>query len=124
MIELYLHGGNLGQFKLEYTVSRAVFLAPKVYGLLTTDGDEVIKVKGLTQKALQGVHVQDLEALLIQDSSKAFTQDKWFKAIASGTIDIKDVAYTLKVTNNKREGIYIDNIFEDTKPYSYNKFDS
>jgi len=43
-----LVGPELGQFKLEYVINRAVFLAPKVYGLITTDGQEIIKVKGLT----------------------------------------------------------------------------
>lgn len=31
-------GSELGQFKLEYEINRAVFLAPKVYGLHTSDG--------------------------------------------------------------------------------------
>lgn len=112
-------GGNLGQFKLEYNIKQAVFLAPKVYGLITKDGDEIIKVKGLTSKALQGLHIQDLDALLSLDSMKEFTQEKWFKSVTAGTINVTDVAYSLKVTNNKRQGIYVDNLFVDTIPYNY-----
>ncbi|OAX30510.1 hypothetical protein K503DRAFT_705180, partial [Rhizopogon vinicolor AM-OR11-026] len=33
-------GNNLGQVKLECTIKKAVFLAPKVYGLITKDGKE------------------------------------------------------------------------------------
>jgi hypothetical protein len=53
-------------------------------------------------------------------STKEFTQDKWFKKIFDGNITITDVAYTLKVTANKRQIIHRDNIFEATKPYNYN----
>jgi hypothetical protein len=42
-----LIGTGLGKFKLEHTINRAVFLAPKVYGLVDVDGKEIIKVKGI-----------------------------------------------------------------------------
>jgi len=40
-------GKNLGQMKLENIIKRAVFLAPKVYGLVTVDGNVIIKIKGV-----------------------------------------------------------------------------
>jgi DNA polymerase elongation subunit (family B) len=43
-----LVGNKLGQFKLEHTIDRGVFLAPKVYGLITEEAKEIIKVKGIT----------------------------------------------------------------------------
>jgi hypothetical protein len=114
-----LVGPLLGQFKLEHLISRAVFLAPKVYGFITEDGTEVIKVKGLSKDALTDIHVNDLEQLLIKDSSLEFSQAKWFKKMIEGEISIKEVAYTLKTTSNKRSPIYIDNILSNTKPYNY-----
>src|SRR6202034_593024 len=42
----YMVGEALGQFKLEYVVKRAVFLAPKVYALITDSGEEIVKIKG------------------------------------------------------------------------------
>ena len=75
----FMVGNGLGQFKLEHVIERAVFLAPKVYGLLTQEGNEIIKVKGLNQDLISDIHIQDLEALLYKDSSKEFSQDKWFK---------------------------------------------
>ena len=43
-----LVGNELGQLKLEYEIGNAVFIAPKVYGFVTTNGETVIKVKGLS----------------------------------------------------------------------------
>lgn len=40
-------GENLGDLKLEYQIKEAVFLQPKAYALKTTDGAEIIKVKGM-----------------------------------------------------------------------------
>jgi hypothetical protein len=76
----FMVGSALGQLKLEHVISRAVFLAPKVYGLITDTGEEVIKVKGLSKELLPDFNIQDLEQLLFIDSSKEFTQDKWFKS--------------------------------------------
>ena len=45
-----LVGNQLGQFKLEYEINEAVFLAPKVYGFTTTSGQEIIKIKGVTKE--------------------------------------------------------------------------
>jgi len=115
----HMVGKELGQVKLEHTVNRSVFLAPKVYGLVTVDGEEIIKVKGVVKEQLADIHIQDLEQLLIKDSSKEFNQEKWFKKVIEGEITVSDVAYTLKVTSNKRSAIYIDNIFTATKPYYY-----
>lgn len=81
-------GSDLGQFKLEHVIKKAVFLAPKVYGLITEDGKEIIKIKGITQKAIQehNIGFNDLFALLKSDSSKEFTQTKWYKKVLEGSI--------------------------------------
>jgi hypothetical protein len=71
---------------------------------------------------LPGIHIQDLEDLLYINTSKELNQEKWFKKIIEGEITVSDVAYTLKVTSNKREAIYINSIFNNTKPYNYDKF--
>jgi hypothetical protein len=114
----FLVGKELGQFKLECVIRRAVFLAPKVYGLITTTGEEIIKVKGMSPA---DVKIQDLENLLVKDSSKEFNQSKWFKKVIAGEISVTDVAYTLKVTSNKRQAVYIDNVFSNTKPFQYDE---
>jgi len=120
-----LVGSALGQIKLEYVIKKAVFLAPKVYGLITEDGQEIIKIKGITQDAItnENIHFSDLEALLIKNSSREFTQEKWYKSILKGTITVSDVAYTLKVTSNKRQAVYVDGIYENTIPYYYDQIE-
>ena len=70
-----------GLMKLEHTINRAVFLAPKVYGIEDIDGNEIIKVKGINQDAASELNIMDLELLLVKDSSKEFTQEKWFKKV-------------------------------------------
>lgn len=37
-----------GELKLEHVIDKAVFLAPKVYGLVTSNGEEIIKIKGVS----------------------------------------------------------------------------
>lgn len=118
-----LVGTFLGQMKLEYIIQKAVFLAPKVYGLITEDGQEVIKIKGINPSAAKsnGIGFTQLSELLLEDSSRVYNQQKWYKKILEGTITVTDVAYTLKATSNKRQAIYINGVYEGTTPYSYNQ---
>ena len=120
-----LVGNKLGQVKLEYVIKNAVFLAPKVYGLITEDGKEIVKVKGVTPDALtnESITFDNLTNLLIQNTHKDFTQEKWHKSITKGTITVSDIAYTLKVTANKRKPLYVDGYYENTTPYFYNEIE-
>ena len=113
----FMVGPELGQFKLEYVVKRAVFLAPKVYGLITDNGEEIIKIKGMTHDVISNLHIGDLEQLLILDSKKEISQSKWYKNVNEGDITINKIAYTLQITSNKREAVYVDGIFSGTKPF-------
>ena len=60
-------GSKLGQVKLEHSINRAVFLAPKVYGLVDIDGNEIIKVKGIGHTFAKDLHIEHLELLLVKD---------------------------------------------------------
>jgi hypothetical protein len=110
-------GKELGQMKLEYKIKKAVFLAPKVYGLITDTGEEIIKVKGLSKDV--NLTFDDLEKLLIKDSSKILNQEKWNKSIINGEIKISSEIYTLSITSNKRQAIYINDKFDKTEPFYY-----
>jgi hypothetical protein len=120
-----LVGPELGKFKLEYIINRAVFLAPKVYGLILEDGTEIIKIKGVNKEALSNTNIQDMTNLLIKDSVREFNQSKWYKDLLVGEISVIDTAYSLKVTSNKRETEYINDdgieIFNSTRPYNYDE---
>lgn len=110
---------ELGKLKLEYVIKKAVFLAPKVYCLITEDNKLIYKVKGLTHDIK--LSFNDFENLLIKDSNLEILQDKWFKSLDKSVLTIKEQLYTLKVTSNKRRLIYdSDNKFIGTAPYIIN----
>jgi hypothetical protein len=54
----------LGKLKLEYVLDKAIFLAPKVYALLTEDQKLIIKVKGLTKQGTDQLNMDNFENLL------------------------------------------------------------
>jgi len=64
-------GTGLGQFKLVNTYTNFAAIAPKVYGGITVDGREVVKVKGLKAK----ISFEDLESLLTKNSSLEVNQE-------------------------------------------------
>ena len=109
---------ELGKWKLEHILKKGIFLAPKVYCLLTKDNQFITKVKGLSKTS--DLTLNDFENLLEKDMTLEKLQEKWFKSMDTSTITIKEQLYTLKVTDNKRELIYKDNKFVDTKPYIIN----
>lgn len=71
------------------------------------------------------ININTLQELLKPNTSTIFNQEKWIKDVLLGTVTITDVAYTLKLTTNKRKPILhynADNKFyyvSDTIPYNY-----
>lgn len=116
---------ELGDMKLEYTADNAVFLAPKVYALQNATlpgsdrGVDVIKIKG--SKSGHGLTFSDFIKLLVKNYSISIRQEKWNKNISLSTIFVKDSPYNLKITDNKRAIIWLNNKFANTKPYKLNK---
>ena len=104
---LELIGDEIGQFKLEYIFTKAVFLGPKIYGGITTDGKIIIKIKGF--KKASEVQLSDLIKLLHKDSSPLIlNHDKWYRNLSTETINIHNEIYHLVKTENKRNFIYDD----------------
>ena len=104
---LELIGDEIGQFKLEYIFSVAVFLGPKIYGGITTDGKMIIKIKGF--KKASEVQLSDLIKLLHKDSSPLIlNHDKWYRNLSTETIHIHNEIYHLVKTENKINFIYDD----------------
>lgn len=107
-------GSKLGEMKDEGTFKEAVFIAPKVYGGITTDDKMVVKVKGLKEP----LSYWDLKTLL-HDPEIKVNQFKWFRDMSESTIYIRNQIYTLQATENKRKIIRDSNgKFIDTKPYN------
>ena len=109
---------ELGKLKLEGKYDEGVFLAPKVYALKNKE-EELIKIKGLTKEAIKNnnITLDSLSTLLNKDHKLAFNQIKWFKNINTANINILEQIYTLKVTGNKRELIYENNMLINTVPF-------
>ena len=131
---LYI-GSELGKMKLEHIFDDALFLAPKVYGGITShcqlpayaghandnDSYEYVKVKGLKNP----VSFDQLKPLLIKDAN--LNPEKWYRNISEGNIKILPEIYTLMINNHyhdngqKRSLIYDNtNKFVDTSPIILN----
>lgn len=110
----------LGLMKLENTLNKAIFLAPKVYYLETIDGNIIYKVKGLSHNI--ELTMEDFENLLFKDTFIEKSQTKWFRNLTEGKITLLNELYTIKVNEFKRELIYNkNNKFIGTKPYKIDK---
>lgn len=103
-LDIKFIGNELGKMKLEHIFKEAVFLAPKVYGGIT-DNYEYVRVKGLKNP----IKFDNLLSLLIKNEKLEINQDKWYRNIAEGNIQIKNEVYTLMITDNKRNLIYDNN---------------
>jgi DNA polymerase type B, organellar and viral len=113
----HLIGTELGKLKLEYIFKEVVFLSPKVYGGITNEGEEIVKVKGYKNPLSYWL----LKSLLIKDTKLELYHDKWYKSMSKGEIEIKpDSIYTLIATENKREFVYEGDKIIGTRPYVIN----
>ena len=100
----------------------------------------VVKIKGVTPEALKNISVKDLYPLLIEGLFLEFGQSKWFKNIFTGEISVREQAYMLIATNNKRKPKYTDLtgnpklfhslksknrvlVYSGTRPYSYSEIE-
>jgi len=110
-------GKALGQLKLEYNIIKGVFLAPKVYSIITELGKVVTKVKGLKDP---NIPFDLFESLLYKNSSTLIKNEKWFRSLTSADIKVKNQVYELSATENKRRFIYKNNRMVDTVPFVIN----
>jgi hypothetical protein len=61
-----INSNVLGKMKLENILDRAIFIAPKVYYLITEDNKHIYKVKGLSQDI--ELNLDNFESLLFKNS--------------------------------------------------------
>jgi hypothetical protein len=119
----FINSVILGKLKLEGIYDRALFLAPKVYVLENSETKEtVIKIKGLTKESIikNNITLDNLIPLLNSGEKSIYLQNKWYRSLGEGSINILEQTYQLKVTGNKRELIYKDGKLIGTKPLSIN----
>ena len=94
-------GTELGMMKREYEFKEGCFIAPKVYGGITTTGKMIVKAKGVKVN----LSYWNLKSLLWGEQLK-IDQQKWYRDYGDSTIYIKDEVYSLIPTENKREIIW------------------
>lgn len=112
-------GKELGQFKLEFQINKAYFIAPKVYYIKRHDGSEKIVTKGLKpdeydkNKLLETFNniINNINSSITVKRINIFKRD--FKSL-----NVKKNELTLKITFpfNKRNKIIQDNKWVDTQP--------
>jgi len=103
----FINSTEIGKLKLEGIYDKAIFLAPKVYALKNSM-EEIIKIKGLNEESIlkNKINLDTLDKLLTEDSFKEIKQNKLFKNLDKGNINIIEQIYTLKATGNKRKLVY------------------
>nr|YP_009498209.1 hypothetical protein [Lactarius deliciosus]AWX52995.1 hypothetical protein [Lactarius deliciosus] len=106
-----LIGNNLGLFKLEHDVAQGFFISPKLYALRTTNGELIIKAKGIGSK----LEFAQFETL-IKNESIVKAQERWFKDPANANINIKNIDMHISTVNLKRRQIMENNRLSFTKP--------
>ena len=108
-----LVGKQLGLMTLENTYSKFITFGPKFYGGITLDGQEIVKIKGLSNEVLPPF--SELELLLSKGKFLEKEQTKVFKDLSLSEITLKNLPYLLKPTCNKRDFVYSDSCIVGTK---------
>ena len=57
--------------------------------------------------------------LLNYNGDYVFEQEKFFKNLEKGYVSLMESTYNLKMTSNKRQPVYINNVFSNTYPYVF-----
>jgi hypothetical protein len=112
-------GDEIGKFKLEYFIKRAIFITSKTYILELNDGTFIKKAKGINNESLSW---KDYENMYLKNRNvigyKTLSSFLW----KEGTVNIiKDQPTIIKYNSyTKREKIYnSDSLWIDTKPLNY-----
>lgn len=107
----------LGKFKLERIFKRAIFLTPKFYGGIICNSEnkhiEHVKNKGVKNP----IKFIKLYKLLFKNNQLEIKQEKWFRNVSESNIRVdRNTKHTLKLSSLKRNIIFKNNKFVDTKP--------
>jgi DNA-dependent RNA polymerase auxiliary subunit epsilon len=109
-------GNKLGQLKLEHLLEEAYFISNKTYILLTKDGEEIIKAKGISAESLS---LSDFKTMYLK--SQSIKGDKLSSNINynKGSVLLQTKEITIDWDSfKKREKIFDSkfNLWVDTRP--------
>lgn len=112
-------GEYLGQFKLEYTVKEALFIAPKVYYVLKEDNTEKFVVKGMKTKEIDKQALKTSFNDIIK-SDNIYVQversNSFKRNLIKLIIYIENLFIQFNFPFNKRIKVYKNGIWSNTKP--------
>jgi len=107
-------GNDLGQFKYKGKIKKGYFISPKLYCLVSENGEKVIKSKGIESKEL---NENDFIDMLYGITIKKKNIYKFNRDLNKLTINYNKSNYIIKPENLKRESIYNNyNLIVNTKP--------
>ena len=109
---------KLGALKLENILTKAYFITPKCYRLITTDKQKITKFKGLIQPEQDKLSNNFFKQALTQNNNtKPITFiNKILRNIKDLTIQTKHTSYKPSLNFTKRIKIFTNNIWTHTKP--------
>ncbi len=110
----YVSDTELGLFKLENTITEAVFLAPKIYMLKNTKGETIIKCKGLNNNL---VSESDIYNLYNKPTNFILKLISYFKRnTKTFIISQHEIKINISAKLLKRKKIYLNKKWVDTTP--------
>ena len=116
-----LVGKDLGQFKLENKVKEGYFISSKTYCLVLYDGSVIIKAKGLNSSSITLNDFRNMyngiNIVGIKQNTKT-NYEKGSVVIGQKAVELDNNSY------KKREKVYLNNKWVDTRPLSYNNINS
>jgi len=98
-------GSKLSEWKLETIYLKALFLALKVYCGITNLSYSIFKVKGINIKK-SPITFEQLKSLIKKGERLELPNEKWYRNLGKGTIEIKQEVYKLALNSTKRALIY------------------
>lgn len=107
----------LGGLKLEYKVKEAFFISSKTYYLQLENGKEIKKCKGVFGDKLNR---KDFEAMYWEKKNITGEKSETFINYKEGYVNINRKNLTLNYDSyTKREKLYVNGVWVDTKPIIY-----
>jgi len=111
-----IDSATLGKLKLEHKIREGLFLMPKVYYLETEEGNIVTKCKGFSGKLSKTQYLE-----LLEGNSLHLEVTKWNRSLKDTYVRIqKGEPYHLIFLFNKREQLFENGIWTNTKPLQLN----
>jgi len=107
-------GNKLGQLKLEYFLEEAYFISNKTYILLTIEGKEIKKAKGISPESLS---LSDFKSMYFKSQSVKGAKTSSIINYNKGSVSIEEKEININWNSyQKREKIFESALWIDSRP--------